>query len=754
MPESVTTYRFRDPATATSSKQESSSTQPERSQINFPSHFGVDVNVMSETVGTKDFADEKQRHAAFVNHLSHLDRPDSLPPAPVFTGRRNRSQSNSQSNVKSSSNNNSDGSGPPRKPLRYRVPLVPRRLGSKSEPKGTSTAQDAAPEIPPKSPEHLEISNPTLSRTTLLVTPMMTPAVTDDTEPTSGWAKQLIKDIEVVSRNPENARPNLSRDENLRLHTDLAWTRLAAGNTLAETDLETTKSASTPIITTTGYELAPMRQAQDLLKSHAFDGHVDDEIVKNGQVTRTISLLPPELIQIQVTETTEEDMKDTPALNPIQAQAVRAVEAVTDIPLLPKNTLVGPVFTPPPGTQNMYDLLASPPRLPPNVWPSLDIPVRDPLSQRPVTAPSGDLQQQRQVFTSTTAHEVRPSTAPEQRAEPEIATTSSAHQLRPTRQRYDRLCRRVSSLSPVKALVNRATSPTAASRDKSRERSTTRSDNTKTKAGAASPTSTSMYQQPHHNRSFTSRRYFSNSTNSHNNNNSSPTGSSSSSLITRSESDTPRRRKPAQEAARVALMGKTAAAAKIVQVSWPPSRKGSSASTTKGWTPRAISTSKPAGEKMGGNKVQQPADMKPAAAGDKQAQVEGQRDKKESQTEGGGDIGIPSKDEKKDGKLRKVPLRDGKTAATPSIFKQVGELMVRFVVGYWMLIAPVFNAGSPISKRLSARESTWHDCIVYLLALVYVLIVLLVTVWTVRGVVMVAGVMSAVSKGLKVLVGF
>lgn len=80
--------------------------------------------------------------------------------------------------------------------------------------------------------------------------------------------------------------------------------------------------------------------------------------------------------------------------------------------------------------------------------------------------------------------------------------------------------------------------------------------------------------------------------------------------------------------------------------------------------------------------------------------------------------------------------------------------MLRALVAYWGVVAPVFDAGSPVSKRFAAGTSTWRDCVVYLLALAFVLGALLGAVWSVKGVLLIAGLGRAVARCGLVLVGF
>jgi hypothetical protein len=82
------------------------------------------------------------------------------------------------------------------------------------------------------------------------------------------------------------------------------------------------------------------------------------------------------------------------------------------------------------------------------------------------------------------------------------------------------------------------------------------------------------------------------------------------------------------------------------------------------------------------------------------------------------------------------------------------EVLLRLAVWYWDLIAPVFDAGSPVSARLSAGKSTWQDCGVYALALVFVLGAFLAAVWSVKAVLLVVGLGRTVVRGVAVVFGF
>jgi hypothetical protein len=191
-----------------------------------------------------------------------------------------------------------------------------------------------------------------------------------------------------------------------------------------------------------------------------------------------------------------------------------------------------------------------------------------------------------------------------------------------------------------------------------------------------------------------------------------------------------RQRQPATEAARTALLAHPPPTkAKIVQVA----RKGSTASG------REITV-------MTGERDQKVGKEK----GEKES-----KDVKGDKDGGEGTEDLSKGDEKGP---QRFPLKDGKGKdkgeQSVSLSTRSVDMLLKFVVGYWTLVAPVFNAVSPISKRLSSHESTLHDCMIYLLALVFVLVGFLLTVWTVKGAVLAVRGIRAVGEGLGVLVGF
>lgn len=642
------------------------------------------ASIMPATVQVEDFTDEKNRLVAFHNHLSHLDRPATLPPVPVFSSTQEA--------------NTSPTTQQKRKSLRLRRPsLVPRRLGSGAkdlenqphEDTEAPTAEERASqqsEIPPQPPQSgMNITNPTLS-----VDRTMSGTMTKDVEPTSRWATELIQDIQVLSGGPENKPKGLS-----------VKTKLPEVCPVSIAKLEATESACTRTTTITGYEAQPLQNAQKLLKGLVFDGPGDS--VSNNPVILN-STPSPDKITVQVTEKADEIADKT------IERVADGVKEVTAAPLTKKAR----ASIPSPQIPNTSDRLPSPPPAKSNILPKLVIPPL-PSHLRPVTAPAVTMPR---PVNSRTASYPRPSTAPgPQPSGPGTGITSSAHQLRPTRERYNRLCRRVSSLNRLDMSTDtfsRAISSTEASRGRSRDRASIKSDATMSGGRAASPTFTSIYLHPH-NHSLTSSLVSLKGNNT-----------SSTSL----DEEPVRQGQPATEAARTALLAHPSPTkAKIVQVT----RKGSTASERQ-----IAAMIAERDQKMGKGKT-----------GRESKNETGSKD-----GEGGTEGLFKSKEEG----VVKFALKDGKRGGkgkqSEALSKGSMELLVKFLLGYWTLVAPVFNAVSPISRRLSARQSTLHDGMVYLLALLFVLVGFLLAVWTVKGTVLAVRGIRAVGEGLGVLIGF
>ncbi|KAK1771380.1 hypothetical protein QBC33DRAFT_523535 [Phialemonium atrogriseum] len=79
------------------------------------------------------------------------------------------------------------------------------------------------------------------------------------------------------------------------------------------------------------------------------------------------------------------------------------------------------------------------------------------------------------------------------------------------------------------------------------------------------------------------------------------------------------------------------------------------------------------------------------------------------------------------------------------------DVVGRFVRAYWVIVSPVFDPASPISLRFSRSQSTWMDCVVYLLALVFILSAVLVGAWAVKGFLVVSSILKALVRGFMLL---
>ena len=214
----------------------------------------------------------------------------------------------------------------------------------------------------------------------------------------------------------------------------------------------------------------------------------------------------------------------------------------------------------------------------------------------------------------------------------------------------------------------------------------------------------------------------------------------------RQQTQDPAPREPATEAARTALLGtrcNAATSARIVNVA---SRKRDGAegqSPTTAATATAVpSTAAAWGPTDGCGSPHKEKDPLVDDGGDTDGPLP-------TNKEGGGkDVG-----KGRDGRGGRAALEEG-PAKDDGKGGGMAEVLIMLLVAYWDIVAPVFEAGSPISKRFSVGRSTWHDCLVYVLALAFVLVVFLAVVWVVRGVLLVAGLGKMVLRGCLVVVGF
>ncbi|KAK3944884.1 hypothetical protein QBC46DRAFT_445751 [Diplogelasinospora grovesii] len=79
-----------------------------------------------------------------------------------------------------------------------------------------------------------------------------------------------------------------------------------------------------------------------------------------------------------------------------------------------------------------------------------------------------------------------------------------------------------------------------------------------------------------------------------------------------------------------------------------------------------------------------------------------------------------------------------------SLFRTASAVMQWAGWEYWELVRPVFVSDSPLRQRLAQARSTWHDCVIYLLAVIFSLLVTLLGIWCIKGFVFV----FSVIKGL------
>jgi hypothetical protein len=81
------------------------------------------------------------------------------------------------------------------------------------------------------------------------------------------------------------------------------------------------------------------------------------------------------------------------------------------------------------------------------------------------------------------------------------------------------------------------------------------------------------------------------------------------------------------------------------------------------------------------------------------------------------------------------------------------RLACRLAVAYWRVVRPVFDSTSQMRVRFTASRSTWHDCGVCVLALVFILSAVLVGIWMLRVTMLVAAISKMVVRGLVMLSG-
>lgn len=280
--------------------------------------------------------------------------------------------------------------------------------------------------------------------------------------------------------------------------------------------------------------------------------------------------------------------------------------------------------------------------------------------------------------------------------------TTSAHQLTHTQERCERLCRRVSRRQQGKGKM------TVEDKDV---------------PDGPVPARHSLHPASH---TYTS-------TSRHSRSSLSTSGTDGTSSSSSSSESQEKKRQAAREAARTAVVGTQYAPAAARLVSVPPPRRATS-------TPGARDSDQGSGGESGmleGRSMSDPSSSVTRSRADG-----GSRD--------GGDIGGLSG-------RRRVDIGDPygrkRVVVKPGISKRMVDGVVALICGWWMLVRPVFDAGSPISRRFAERKSTWADCVVYALALGLVLVVFLVVVWGVRGVIAMIGLGKSAVRGCMVLFG-
>ncbi|KAB5572530.1 hypothetical protein GE09DRAFT_1217088 [Coniochaeta sp. 2T2.1] len=581
--------------------------------------------------------------------------------------------------------------------------------------------------------------------------------------------------------------------------------RVVIGEPSSRTETTQPRSASIPTTTITGYDPRLLAHTRGLHRQlPRFDGPAESAAHKDDRVIRISAMEAATKLQLEKQRAREErnyDMsRDSRATRESTAELADVEASETDQP--------PPMMTPAiltsvrRQTQPSFDLLASPPRLPPSVWPSLDIVA--PLRQQELSFVAAGGQQPRRATEpavtemvpyepgpqpangTTSSHQQTSTTATttdhkddgehlsaptktslpcnqemqqQQQQQPPIIPTTSAPQLAATRDRCEKLYRRVSRRLP-KAVTGQGALMTPATTG--HNSNTTMGTTYKAGAGppagaaAASLTCTSTYHQLE--MQMPKYRYMPAHPSSSGSANSSSTSlnSSPASEGAKSRASSPQKkhggkeavmtttnavavavaRDEATEAARTALVGThySAATGRIVHVR-PSSSKGKGKSSGG-----MISTTEIA-----------------AALGPGGVAKQNKKDKRTTPQAGGGDIaGVSNRAEKqpltgKEG-VKKFPLTND--PHHPVQGEKAESLVLRLLAAYWALILPVFEAGSPISKRFSAGQSTWRDCGVYALALVFVLAAFLAAVWAVKAMLLVGALGRAVLRGCLVLVGF
>jgi hypothetical protein len=766
--------------------------QDENNDHNGPPNMDKTPVGSPPNVAVRDFAKERIPQLSSRGHPSNLMGPASQSPSiSPDQGINIATPTSSQSKQ--------------RIPRPNRAPMIPRRVGS--DQKDTSLLPKT--EVRDKPAALIEIGNlPSLDCATKQAETGSTLA--------SGWAKELMEDILSFGQKadpPSGIKTTETKNEspteqvmedtaNLGQHMEnhpLIETaeEKYESPTKEEATKETAKSAYTPITTITGYDPRLPLHARLVYRKHRIDGAISNRGSKVDPA-----------IQISTTENKgdldgacEDNRSNDTRVTQISTTELMDAEVTAEEPetgpLPQKNKTLTSVQQ---QTQASFDLLASPPRLPPSVWPSIAIaaphrwqyrtaprsehhPRRDQTgsatesvtngrpeglangtismhhppptinchkeasqsAQTTITTESGPAIPTTSALPPSTMYEAKDPSEPVPTAISSglpgpTTSTTSARQLMQTRERCEKLCRRVSPLPPrPRTTTDPIMAP--ASGPNNLFQAPPDAENTKPLART-----TVLAPQPQKYRHIPSSAYDHLTTGS----TTTPSSSSIGSVSTTPTTATPpessnnsqqeNRHSAATEAARTAIAGTQygAATARVVHV---VSRKRKTGRTGRG-------TSTAAGS--GPDRV--------AGSGDESAGNGAETE--HSGRGGGGDIAGPSsammEGDSTHTKVRRVTLRDPPvppSARETAPVAAAADLVARFLHAYWAVIAPVFDAASPVSKRFSAGRSTWRDVSVYAAAMVFVLGTFLLVVWGVQGMLLVYGVGRAVVGGCMVLVG-
>jgi hypothetical protein len=707
--------------------------QDEDSRLGGPPNMDKTPVGSPPDVAVRDFACEEKRKVWFVDYPSGLG-----------TARRKSSSADQNRGVNGATVTPSQ---PQQRTLHlYRTPFFPLRL------------------VPSQKDTSLEPESETKNNPVNLIDIGM-PFETK-VPPAAGWAQELMDDLAGLGQDTDNMPLITGDNRESPSPTEVVETRRDSP-AAEETTTETPRSACIPTTTITGYDPRLLAHTRGLHRRVHSDGAPEGMACKDDRVIRISATEAATKLELERRQSREDNDRQHRDDRTTQVSTTELVsdesgpkaEKRTDSP--PQKTTSTSIQQP---AQASFDLLASPPRLPPSVWPSLDIPAPH---QRQHRMPQHH--ERRSTFEPTSTemipYGVRPGPAngttlslqhPGQYNRVELSVpaktsliyaarepagslvpTSSAPQLAATRERCERLYRRVSRLhspqgpnrqammTPARPCFNGMNSTPTPAQDMNIV------PYRRPVANTASLTYTSTFQA-----SAPKYRYMPPLAPSRSSN-SSPSLSPSTGHPTSKKphpepdghpTEVGLPREPATEAARTALMGTqcSTATGRIVHVG---SRKRDKSG-------KAISSSTSTAAASG------PDRQAPARLDGGSADTDGRSDERND----------------KEG-VRRITLRDPPHAGRlTDTRKKKGENGIfgpvrKALVAYWRLIAPVFDAGSPVSKRFSAGNSTWHDCGLYLLALVFVLAAFLAAVWFVKGVLLVAGLGRAIWRGVLVLVG-